>query len=421
MNTRLLLYIEPYVYVNINGNKALLLNCLNQNFLETDESNEIELVKKLEEHNRILEINEIIEKKPQFKLFINKLRRKRIGDLIEKQKFKNPIPFSPFLKLHDEKKIIKYSDQKRLEKLIESVPSRDKINLFRDKEVGENIIQTLSELNIYINNSFTDLTYKNAYSQVLFPRSEILGDLNFSLLNKLLHSICKEQCLVNIIGNYLNDYPYWNELFSLLKNENFNFQIHFHYKDGIITNRSILDVNKNIWITFPIEEKCMHNYFFINGIDEKTNLFFLIKDEKEFHLVQNMITKYKLNNVKIYPFYFANDFFCKEALAYSKKDLLNSKILEKHIYINQIVNRNNFGSITILNNGDAHSNVNDPSIGNIKNNSLHQLLFHELKNGISWKRTRNTVEPCKDCLYSNICPPITNIELSTKKFNYCNF
>jgi pseudo-rSAM protein len=109
----------------------------------------------------------------------------------------------------------------------------------------------------------------------------------------------------------------------------------------------------------------------------------------------------------------------------AKKNILESKPSTKDILSKGAVNQSLYGNITVLSNGDVHSNLNFDKIGNIKKETLHEIMYNQLKERKrsilykTWWRTREHVKPCKYCHYNLLCPSISNYELAIGRNNLC--
>ena len=79
-----------------------------------------------------------------------------------------------------------------------------------------------------------------------------------------------------------------------------------------------------------------------------------------------------------------------------------------------------FGALTFLPNGNCYTNINSKPIGNIYKKSIYKLIHYCLiQRDKDWLLTRNKVEPCKNCLFNALCPPISNYERVIKQYNLC--
>lgn len=83
------------------------------------------------------------------------------------------------------------------------------------------------------------------------------------------------------------------------------------------------------------------------------------------------------------------------------------------------MNENFFGKLTIMPNGDVYANVNANVLGNLKSNSLNELVYKEISQKESWFLKREN-KPCSDCAYKLLCPSPSNYELAIGKMNLCN-
>ena len=75
----------------------------------------------------------------------------------------------------------------------------------------------------------------------------------------------------------------------------------------------------------------------------------------------------------------------------------------KDIFRKHIINKDNFGKLFILSNGDIYANILHKKLGNIKTD---------------WLRIRNQ-KPCCDCLYQYICPSPSDLDLMIGQLNLC--
>lgn len=88
---------------------------------------------------------------------------------------------------------------------------------------------------------------------------------------------------------------------------------------------------------------------------------------------------------------------------------------------NKEINAVDFGRIVIFNDGQYCTNNLLPSLGNVKNDDIRQMLINCISSENStWFLTRNNLPKCKDCIYNQLCPPVSNYEHVIEKFNLCN-
>jgi len=424
MKNFIFLYIEPFVYIRVSGNGAFLYNNLNQeNLIIKNEPITLKMILILSK----LQNNRLVSLKPdqlediQFKNFIKLVKKKLMGDLIYLNNNIVPITFSPFIKLHDAKKMFTYLEIREINKMLKNDKQEKLKRLMLESEIGDNVISTITKLNIFINNNHSIRGYMNIFKQQLFPYTNSNKTLDIEIINKLFKDSISCFPQMNFIGNSFSDYSSLLDLSELIDKSNNVLNLYCHYTEDydLFTIDSFQKCHKFVWITFPIQITILKKKIISGKLKNKFTYLFPVKSEIELDKVLQIIEETSLSSYKIIPVYQDNIGFCVRYSSYSEKYLLKNNISEKHIYINQILNRLNFGSLSILNDGTVYANFNDEKLGKIQTSSLKGLAFNELMFGESWKRTRHRIKKCEQCLYTDICPPISNFELVSQKFDYC--
>ena len=80
------LIIEPYVYINLTEENVLLYNTLDSAFIESSQIEVIDLIRELlkEENVGVIRIEtKQLAEQPVIKIFIDELREKFMGDLVD--------------------------------------------------------------------------------------------------------------------------------------------------------------------------------------------------------------------------------------------------------------------------------------------------------------------------------------------------
>ena len=95
------LIIEPYVYINLTEENVLLYNTLDSAFIESSQIEVIDLIRELlkEENVGVIRIEtKQLAEQPVIKIFIDELREKFMGDLVD-QSLSNgrPVQILPFI------------------------------------------------------------------------------------------------------------------------------------------------------------------------------------------------------------------------------------------------------------------------------------------------------------------------------------
>lgn len=96
------------------------------------------------------------------------------------------------------------------------------------------------------------------------------------------------------------------------------------------------------------------------------------------------------------------DFF-RENVFLSEEEILSQKLTKKDIFRHQALNANQFGTLYVFPDGTIHPAADAPAIGTLED-SVHQTIVRELEENHAWRQTRRLMEPCKNCLYHDLCP-----------------
>lgn len=411
-------YIEPFVHISLKSNNVLLYNTLNNEILEYFDNIEVsKIIKQLliKRNLRIIKITETELNNKKIFDFISITREYFMGDLLKTSwSKKKPIQFTPLVKVNNNRAYFK--------------------NQIEESNYSSNgIANYLNEISIYVNNepSNESLVLGSVYKQFLSVYSDgnKYCELNLSDFEKLLDE-AKESGLrrINILGGNIFNYSNINNLIKLLNEIPVVIRYFFYYsdlKEGNIQvlkrlnteNSSIIllsDFNIN-----TLKFKNTLNLLLIQNLNFKIN--FIISNQRESVDIGRIIKQYNINNYTIIPYYNGRNVnYFKESVIITKKDILASKPKERDIFIKMHLNPLNFGKLTIFSDGSIYSNVNEKKLGLLSKDSLFDVLNNEMLNGKSWFKLRSKVEPCKNCVYEYICPPISNYETVIGINNLCN-
>ena len=131
--------------------------------------------------------------------------------------------------------------------------------------------------------------------------------------------------------------------------------------------------------------------------------------------IEYLVQELNIQNYSIIPYFSKlNLSFFEENVFIKEEDIENTKHDIKELFSKTIINRINFGKLTIMSNGSVYSNVNSEKLFDLGYKSIHAGIFFEIQHGVNWMKTRNNIEPCKNCLYTSLCPPISNYEYVLK-------
>lgn len=397
------IYIKPYIFVSqlYAKDKMLLYNTQNGDFLETQTSISINLINALHEKANLgtTLVKHTILKEPIIGSFIEEAITKDIlGVLPYSSKTIRPIQLMPVL---------------NIQKNIKTMQDRN------DKSIGENILNYLKELNLFVNSQCDKNCdfCNNAYRQFLCcTKSQESNEMDHSTLLKIARQIEHSPLdQINILGGNIFTYSFLKDIGDIFRNHTQKIHYWFYYK-----NYSSLPFqgNADILVDFPLKipslTKCLHQL-----PEDTTNYHFIIQNEKELDFINNEISSLNIKNITVNPLFTKNNLpFFEEKVFLERRDIFVTPISQRQIFCNQALNSNHFGSLFILTNGNMLANINTPVLGNIQQTNILYFIQKELEENTAWMKTRITT-PCTQCLYQFLCPPISNYEYVMKKNNLC--
>lgn len=415
MNSNNFLYIEPFVFIAIKNKKALLYNTLNGAYIEC-KSNSLtgNLIKQLSLSKNLLVISlsEQELKELQIIRFINKIRKYFIGDIIkESQAIYKPIQLKPILSIQN------------------YVTTNKKTPI---SSIGKKVMNYLTNITLHINNE-CNLKCRNcqdSFKQFIFctKKQDAVQEIDIIYLKKAIEDFKATSInRINITGGDLFKYSKLQELNSLLLDYSHLVEYHIHYQN-IISNKdnikSLLNHSKiNILVDIPFLDvsliRELQELFYPTGIQSVFS--FLVESDKDLNSVENLVKDLGIQFYNITPYFNRDNIvFFENRVFFTKEDIFEAKPSMNDILKKKEINPIYFGNIIIMSDGYIYANCNSKELGNIKEVSLYDAVYKEMQYGLSWKKLRSKIAPCKDCLYNLICPPISNYEDCIGKPNLCN-
>lgn len=396
------LYVYAFVYLKQNSNTSILFNVYNKKRIVSSNPNVYKIVSRIFRSQLTYKGCVIFKKEfldPIVRDFINKVLEFSMGGYMKVKKGEMPIQFPSEIFVSDytdiENKILSYDfTSKRYKNEYDSLFSK----------ISKEMMQNFIGLTIYIG-GVKDTKYKFVSNQYKYPfYSEdntiidldiilnwisphkpdvlnlVVGDIGERELIKIKNDISLETLSVNWF--ILSDYLSFFEIDYLKRNNNSFY----------------------VWTPVSIKNEELHliNVYF----------YYLCENEDDMKCANNNSAG---DNTYILPFYNGRNYsFCKKHLSYSFEELKNSIDEEYQFRINHIINSNIFGEIRIDTWGNVFSDINKNKLGTIFETSLDDIIYFELFKYRNWFFSRNLLPICSECLYSDLCPPISDFE------NYCN-
>ncbi|GHU72680.1 hypothetical protein FACS189413_16100 [Bacteroidia bacterium] len=194
--------------------------------------------------------------------------------------------------------------------------------------------------------------------------------------------------------------------------------IYLHY-ENYKKNEFIDYHNLEFIVNFPVNETVFKNVSStINK--EKTTFHFIIENEEQYAETEELINQLGIEKYDVQPFFTGEnlDFFCGNIFM-DKEDIFSKTLSIREIFRNQKLNSNSFGTLHILPDGTVKANMNTQSLGNIKTDTLLNLIYKEMLDNTAWRKVRDS-QPCSECIYQFICPAPSDYERAIGKPNLCH-
>ena len=401
-------YLESYTFLFYSKNQYVIYNTLNSTYIDCSlygkTINTVLSILHNTNKTYCVGIYEYQLRDSQFTEFIKKIRNTFSGDIIKNIRGIPPFISKPILR------ILHHPNN----------PKTKEYNL-----LGENALFHLHEVTFYLENQGFDLNpmYKDCYKQFLYPTYTEKQKLSHAKYLEIIEqlSICQID-KINIIPATIEKKELFSYLLSLSRQYSIKTQIILPYKKYNKEDLKQLLTNPQfsimIMVHLPVDYEELNSY--INLFNEYNITWSLIASNKNDVIFLSKNNLGKFTNVDYIPWYTGDnmDFF-KEYIYNDFKDIIEQKNTKQHIFRKQILNDNLFGKLTIFPTGEVYSNVNFPTIGNIQDQKLSEIVYSEIENYFKpWFFTRDYVS-CKSCVNKYLCPSISNYEIVANEYNMC--
>ncbi len=370
--------IEPYTYVNFAKEKVLLYNTIDSSYIESSEPIILDLIRDvlLEKNGGVILLSKDQLKETLILNFIADLRKKYLGDIIPiSLSLSKPVQLIPVLNFQKDKHRLKEEE-----------------NL----SVGENIMENLYEVIFKVQSDDADFNFNHIFNQIKnVPIITFEGEIStFHNDKTIINSLKNLNGLIIISSLYTN-------VSNILPNTRFSYHIRVKFP-----------IEMNSW-------KHVYSHFF-KSPDTSNIVIFEVESEEDCLKAEEIIDTFNLSRFDIQPVYNGrNDKFFSENIYLNKEDIFSSPLSLKEIFRNKILNHSYFGKIWIHHDGMVYTNSLLTPIGNIKENTIKDLLLKEFGGKQSWFAIRDK-KPCCNCLYQFLCPPPSNYEILIGKPNLCH-
>lgn len=396
------LYTEPYTCYFYKENQILLYNTLDKKAVKIEVDETLRPIAEELVKEKIVPIDDDAFKYPSISHFIRVLRDSFNGDVLPIADGQAvPAIFHPII-----------NNQRAFERLMRV----DKIN------IDNQVMNYLEEVYVYLNGSGE----KEAYPSYLQVPSYMhqTEDMNGVHLIDWLGSIHDKQInQLNILGGDILTHPYYNEIVSIAKQKSHEVLLHYRYDLLKTEYLDLLNDIDRLVLIIPMfhasKESITEKVLELQNL-LKTQWIFLITSENEYLKAEALCEQIGITNYQFKPIYNGkNQSFFEDVVFMDEQEVQNLQPNKREIYVNQTINRNEFGRITVLPNGDIFANPNKNKLGNIQNDKMHDIIYKEMNEGSSWLNIRKE-KPCCNCIYQWLCPSPSHYEDVIGKPNLCH-
>ncbi len=353
--------------------------------------------------------------------FIKDIRGSYCGDIIDTaHRPRKPVQLKPLLKLHG------------------TLPEMSTGRSGEKTLVKDEIKDYLNALTLYINsNCNRDCGMCNkAHKQFTCCTRGTSGNtLTIQDIRGLLEEINGSKLFkINISGGDLATYPNLPELLALLEPLPAvkNYFQHYLNLDALqhktpffqLARNSISNLKNclNILVHFPLQKNIFQKWAEqSHRLDIKKRYHFIVQSDDQFDTVEDLINRYPFEDFLVSPYFNGQNMsFFQTNVFTDRESLLEESHTMKDIFSRAAINRFYFKNLSLLSNKGIYANLNGPQLGILGKNKIFDVIHKELNNGKSWTRVRRHVMPCKSCVFTDLCPPITNYEFATKMYDLCH-
>ncbi|MBR8702997.1 TIGR04150 pseudo-rSAM protein [Porphyromonas levii] len=397
------LFIQPSVFVHNYRTEMLLYNTKSGANLVTDNKWLIDLVKELyfPESLGVLSVDQddIFDKLDQIN--ISHLFFGDFFGIIKKDSSTKPLNLLPILSLNQD--------------------------LERNSNIPIEALNNLIQLNIYITNecNLGCNHCKDIHNQMYSCTKYIPnGILPMEIFNKIL-SQCEFSNLsqVSLSGGNVFLHPYLEEMVSALNQKSIHVQIVTsitHYLDNVDRiNKSVL-CESNFLVIIDDSSIGLLSFMKDRSKNRREVFIYIVSSEESLAKYNKLANEYEELELTPYPIYNGNNLdFLINNVYITTESVFNCKHDFRSIFCNQKINSNFYGSLIIFPDASVRSALNSKVIGNLEYEDLSKMIDQEIRKGNTWRLVRNKQEPCKDCLFRDLCPPISDLEMCVERYDLC--
>lgn len=399
-------FLESHIYVSIKPNAMLIYDTHTGKKLYVKSMAAIQLVNKIykEENLGSIELESSDLACPETHAFVEMVVSNGMGELLKQHEHSiKPVILLPILSLNFD---------------VEKLKDKENVDLFLARDISKYLL----DVNILLNNSCQQQCRhcQNYYKQFYCcSKGNSADSLSQDCLDNLLHQISYFPVrTINITGGNIYKYEH-HDVFNTLSVEGkkvFNFFTHYlNYQESPFIDSQ----NVHLLVNTPVNLSRLKE---VHSITREKNVKYhlIVENNEQYGELEAAMTELGIDDFEVHPYYNGHNIqFFEENVYLSEEDILDTPISMREIFRNQKLNANSFGSLYILPNGDIKANLNKETIGNLRKDSIIDVINYEMTHNTAWRQVRSS-EPCKNCVYQYLCPPPSNYERVINRQNLCH-
>lgn len=396
------LIIDSYVFLWQDANKALVYNSLSGKGFEVLLSPVLErVVDSLLNIDNLycVEVTDLDLEDSLLKQFVLQLRSHFCGDIILQSELKyKPVSIVPRLNINEQ-------------------VDRDYGKIENFESFGHHVVKNLLELTIYLDGNIdSSLLFKQFiwYLQgedilereklvQLFDRVQNSRVLDFNIVSRNLFEYASFDLLFEYLEKYSKRVSFYTDYRSIKECEQLDRILKKEHFSLFLLINQPFDVNQLVDL-----KRIKYDFEYITYITSM----------EEYGIVSSLSEKLGID-IKILPLFENNIQFFRENVFLNKEDILNTKWSKQDIFAHQVLNMEYFGKLSLVPSGEIYADFYSNPVGCL-NESLKEIVYREMQVGKSWRKTRDKLEPCVNCIYRYLCPSPSNYEYAMGGNALCN-
>lgn len=406
MENKYWFFLESNIHVSIKPNAMLLYDTHTGKNIYVESIAAIQLVNKIYEDKNLgsieLQTSDLAD--PEINVFVDTIVTNDMGELLNQHEHSiKPVILLPILSLNLD---------------VEKFKDKENVDLFLARDISKYLL----DVNVVLNNSCQQqCRHCPNYCKQFFccskeePSESLSRDLLVYLLRQISYYPVRT---INVTDGNIYQYQHL-EIFNTSDEESkkvFNFFIHYqNYRENPYIDRQ----NIHILINTPVDICKLHEVGSLTK-DKEVRYHLIVEDEEQYDELESALTELGIEDFEVHPYYNGRNIqFFEDNVFLSKEDIVATPISMREIFRNQKLNANSFGSLYILPNGDIKANLNEETIGHIGKDRIIDVINHEMMQNTAWRKVRSS-EPCQNCVYQYLCPPLSNYERALHRQNLCH-